>query len=106
MDFQVNLNLLGWFLACILLESFIKFPVDPYYEPWYWFMIMLTKTLGAIKRVLPNKVGSIGTSEWHLTWLVRTRTDIKLQPSRLGILFRSIYKTIGKNKDWYQVAAK
>jgi len=40
MDFQVNLNLLGWFLACVLLESFIKFPVDPYYEPLSWFMMM------------------------------------------------------------------
>jgi len=39
MDFQGNLNLLGWFLACVLLERFIKFPVDPYYEPLLWFMI-------------------------------------------------------------------
>jgi len=39
MDFQVNLNLLGWFSVCVLLESFIKFPVDPYYEPLSWFMI-------------------------------------------------------------------
>jgi len=39
MDFQVNLNLLGWFLVCVLLESFIKFPVNHYYEPLLWFMI-------------------------------------------------------------------
>jgi len=43
MDFQVNLNLLGWFLTCVLLESFIKFPVDPYYEPLLWFMIIITR---------------------------------------------------------------
>jgi len=42
MDFQVNLNLLGWFLACVLLESFIKFPVDSYYEPLSWFMIRVS----------------------------------------------------------------
>jgi len=40
MDFQVNL--LGWFLVYVLLESFIKFPVDSYYEPLSWFMIMHT----------------------------------------------------------------
>jgi len=39
-DFKVNLNLLGWFLARILLESAIKFLVDPYYEPLLWFMIL------------------------------------------------------------------
>jgi len=32
---------LGWFLACVLLESFIKFLVDPYYEPLSWFMIYI-----------------------------------------------------------------
>jgi len=41
---------------------------------------------GCKKGALPSKVGSIGTSEWHLTWLVRTRTDIKLWPSRLDTL--------------------
>jgi len=41
MDFQVNLNFLGSFLAFILLESFIKFPVNPYYEPQSWFMIYI-----------------------------------------------------------------
>jgi len=40
MDFQVDLNLLECFLACILLESFIKFLVNPYYEPLLWFMII------------------------------------------------------------------
>jgi len=37
--FSGNLSFLGWFLVCILLESFIKFLVDPYYEPLSWFMI-------------------------------------------------------------------
>jgi len=41
MDFQVNLNILGWFLACVLLESFIKFLVNPYYEPLLWFMMRI-----------------------------------------------------------------
>jgi len=39
MNFQVNLNLQGWVLTCILLESFIKLPVNPYYKPPSWFMI-------------------------------------------------------------------
>jgi len=39
MDFQVNLNLLGWFLSCVLLENFIKFLVDPYYESLLLLMI-------------------------------------------------------------------
>ena len=25
---------------CVLLEGFDKFPVDPYYEPLLWFMII------------------------------------------------------------------
>jgi len=37
--FQVNLKLLGWFFVCVLLESFIKFLVNPYYELLPWFMI-------------------------------------------------------------------
>jgi len=41
MDFQVNLKLLWWFLASVQLESFIKFPVNPYYEPLSWFMIII-----------------------------------------------------------------
>jgi len=28
-------------LVCVLVESFKKFPVDPYYEPLSWFMILL-----------------------------------------------------------------
>jgi len=35
--FSSKSKLSRWFLVCILLESFIKFPVDPYnyYEPLY-----------------------------------------------------------------------
>jgi len=39
-DFQVNINFLGWFLAYILSESFIKSPFDPYYEPLSWFILL------------------------------------------------------------------
>jgi len=31
-------------LTCILLENFIKFLVDPYYEPLSWFMIQKYNT--------------------------------------------------------------
>ena len=36
----------------------------------------------AVKKVLPSKVVSI---VYNLLWLVRTRTDIKWQPSGCGI---------------------
>jgi len=41
-DFKVNLSFLGWFLVCFLLESFIEFLVNhyyQYYEPLSWFII-------------------------------------------------------------------
>ena len=31
--------LLRWFLACVLLECFHNFSLDPYYEPLSWFMM-------------------------------------------------------------------
>ena len=41
-------------------------------------------------------------------WLVRTRTDIKLRPSRLEYYhnYNQYINTTGKNKNWYQVVVK
>ena len=52
---------------------------------------MLYKTVGAVKKgAAPSKVESM---------LVRTRTDIKLWPSRLEYCHDQYVKTTGKNKD-------
>jgi len=37
-------------LACILLESFDNFPVDPYYEPPSWFMILYHLSQGNVQK--------------------------------------------------------
>ena len=42
--FHQNTKVFGGFLAwfvCVLLRTLPKFPVDPYYEPLAWFMIIL-----------------------------------------------------------------
>ena len=54
------------------------------------------KQLGAVKRALPSNVES----------LVRTKTDIKLCQVDQKINHNKCIKTAGKNKDWYQLAAK
>jgi len=38
--FWANLRLPRWVLACVILECFVNFLDDPYYEPLPWFMIM------------------------------------------------------------------
>jgi len=44
--FWVNCCLQRWFLECIILECFVNFLDDPYYEPLPWFMItILVKTV-------------------------------------------------------------
>jgi len=66
MDFQVNLNLLGWFLACVLLESFIKFLVYPYYELLLWFMIMTTSIMVNLSWTLVRVLYPVETNEVHI----------------------------------------
>ena len=41
MVFSNQRKLLRWFLACVLLECFHNFSLDPYYEPLSWFMISI-----------------------------------------------------------------
>jgi len=41
--FWANPCLQRRFLACVILESFVNFLDDPYYEPLPWFMISVTK---------------------------------------------------------------
>jgi len=40
--FWANPFLPRWFLACVILECFVNFLDDPYYEPLLWFMILLS----------------------------------------------------------------
>jgi len=52
-DFQVNLSFLGWFLTCILLESFIKFPIMNHHRgSWYGKMGSFCKSLKIEKTVV------------------------------------------------------
>jgi len=41
--FRANPCLSRQFLACIILDCFVNFLDDPYYEPLLWFMIQIKK---------------------------------------------------------------
>jgi len=59
---------------------------------WMWWMYITSRKQGTAK----SRVGSI-VEQAYLTWLVRTKTDIKVQPSVLEY-YHDQCKTIGKNK--------
>ena len=51
--FHANIKALGYFLGMVCVRSirdFHEFPVDPYYEPLAWFMIIPMLQLIAIDR--------------------------------------------------------
>jgi len=51
-------------LACVLLESFEKFLVDPYYEPLSWFMISIFSSHPAFF-VFVDEMGSDKQDQKH-----------------------------------------
>ena len=67
--FQVNLSILGWFLVYVLLESFMKFLVDPYYKPLPWFMIRIYTYVIATTEFV---VYEIYTTYMIYTYILRT----------------------------------
>jgi len=60
--------------------------------------ILNENCLGAVKKGAAKQCRINRISGWHLTWLVRTKTDIKMRTSRLGILPWLIYE----NNWWEQ----
>jgi len=83
-DFQVYLNLLGRFLVCVLLESFIKFQVDP------WFMIVFQLIKVGINHVDIECTKTIGVSQVsHCTFTGSVYNSIKY--SYFILMMISIY---------------
>ena len=85
-----------WLVYDIILSSYSFYYIVK--NMWY----AKQKQLVTKKRALPSKLSRINAS-YNWIWLVRKRTDIKLQPSRLEYCYYQYIKATGKNKDWYQV---
>ena len=64
------------------------------------------RSLGLFQKGMANcKQSRIKGSMWHLRWLVSTRDDISLWPSELVRSRTDIKFQPSKNRDQYQVAA-
>jgi len=75
--FWANPCLPRQFLVCIILECFVKFLDDPYYEPLPWFMIYFIKIL-AIYLLTVSKDGSC-YSTFTFTWMFNCANTIDYQ---------------------------
>ena len=104
-DLKACLTRLRWFLSYTILQYFVNFLVDPYYEPLLWFMI--TRLEANIPPSLPSwkKQSScllyIGLYIWKCTVICQTKITLDCKKEHWSI----VEQMTAKNKGWYQVVS-